>query len=227
MKSLWCWRCKANVPMLTEEEFAVISKVNTGCIESVQDWRREHNAGLHEVHLDDFFRPVEDAYEKMTGVRAHHNCIMHHRILIYGPPCPCCGRVLRTERASKCFECGYVVRPSGELAEPIEPVPGFRRVRAQIRYLTVEEGGRTRPVFDGYRGQFHYAGEPDEPHDGFQRFPTFGPDKPVPQGKMVPAVIEFHEPDWTDFHRKRMAVGTRFQIQEGEKIVGRGVITAI
>lgn len=228
MRVLWCWRCKMNIPMLDEDEYAVISELYSQGIRATQEFRKKHNLPLDKIPIADRFLPLLAEYEKMTGFRETvPNAIMHHRISIYGPPCPCCGKVLRTDRAFKCFECGYIVKPSGELAEPIEPIPRFHRVRAQIRYLTAEEGGRAQPVFDGYRGQFHYAGEQDEVHDGFQRFPTFGPDEPIPPGKTVPAVIEFHEPYWTEFHSKRMAVGTRFQIQEGRRIVGRGVIAAI
>ncbi|HSZ56104.1 MAG TPA: hypothetical protein VK797_10610 [Tepidisphaeraceae bacterium] len=51
-----------------------------------------------------------DEYERLTGFReSNFNAVHHHRVAMYGPPCPRCGKVLRTPIAYKCFECGYVV----------------------------------------------------------------------------------------------------------------------
>ena len=46
-------------------------------------------------------------YQAVTGQQArdpYH--VAHHRASLYGPPCASCGKVLRTPKASKCFECG-------------------------------------------------------------------------------------------------------------------------
>jgi translation elongation factor EF-Tu-like GTPase len=98
------------------------------------------------------------------------------------------------------------------------------RVEAEIRYLTTEEGGRRGPVASGYRGQFHYEGED---HDGIQSFPDFPAGEFIPLGQPVRALIWLPDERWKDYHSRRIHVGTRFQIREGRKIVGRGVITRV
>ena len=90
MKVLWCGRCKMDVPMLDEDEFALVwAKFESS------SWSRE--AALEE-------------YERLTGYKETiFNAMFDHRICKYGPPCPKCGKVLRTPIAYKCFECGRIV----------------------------------------------------------------------------------------------------------------------
>ena len=111
MKTLWCWRCKIDFPMLDEIEYADIHELYGKCFRGIKEYRKQRNCTLDRVpRIADFFLPVVEAYERLTGVREENaNAIMHHRIAIYGPPCPRCGKLLRTLKASKCFECGAVV----------------------------------------------------------------------------------------------------------------------
>ncbi|MCB8967446.1 MAG: hypothetical protein H6660_11185 [Ardenticatenaceae bacterium] len=53
--------------MFDEEEFAVISKIHTECIETVKQYRRENNATLAETPLDRLYQPVKDAYARLIG----------------------------------------------------------------------------------------------------------------------------------------------------------------
>jgi hypothetical protein len=87
---LWCWRCKAEVPMLDDEEFAqVVSKQN----------RDEHTTKARSA-------PFLDEYERITGFReANINAVWHHQISLYGPPCKSCGKPLRTPQAKLCGSC--------------------------------------------------------------------------------------------------------------------------
>lgn len=91
MKTQWCWRCKRNVPMLDEQEFALLlSKMPSPNPEKFGDVLAE--------------------FERLTGYpETNVNAVWHHRIANHGPPCPRCGKVLRTPVAYKCFECGCVV----------------------------------------------------------------------------------------------------------------------
>lgn len=217
-----------NVPMLDENEFAVVADLYSQGIRATKEFRQKYNIPLKDVPREGRFVPMLDAYEKMTGFReTNPNAVIHHRISTYGPPCPCCEKVLRTPVAFKCFECGYIVHPTGDLVRPPEPCKGTRRICAQIRYLLTDEGGRQEPVFDGYRGQFHYEADNYEAHDGFQRFPSLPAGEPVPLGKTVPAVVDFDQRYWDEYHSKLMKVGMRCRIQEGGKVVGRGVITYV
>jgi hypothetical protein len=80
-----------NVPMLDDDEFRhVISLRGTGTGDL---WERQ-------------FGPVLREYERITGFHAtNHNAIYHHKASLYGPPCPNCGKPLRTPEAMICGEC--------------------------------------------------------------------------------------------------------------------------
>jgi hypothetical protein len=109
MKMMYCWRCQMNVPMLDEEEFAVIDQLYSQGVQAIKEFRAEHGVSLDEISVHDFFHSVREAYQRMTGMdEANENAILHHRISIYGPPCQVCGKPLRTPRASFCAACGAV-----------------------------------------------------------------------------------------------------------------------
>lgn len=91
MKILWCYRCKMDMPMLDEAEWRLVeSKMFPVTRSRLQDGLAEYNriTGLNETNV---------------------NAVFHHQISLYGPPCPRCGKVLRTPVAYKCFECGHQV----------------------------------------------------------------------------------------------------------------------
>src|SRR5437667_107922 len=107
MKVIWCWRCKVDVPMLNEEEFSHVSNLYSQAMSATKEFRERHNIPLSGVPAQELFRPVRDAYRKMTGMdESNHNAVMHHRLSIYGPACEQCGKPLRTPRASFCAACG-------------------------------------------------------------------------------------------------------------------------
>ncbi|MDX6182353.1 hypothetical protein SGQ44_08200 [Flavobacterium sp. Fl-77] len=98
MKKLWCWRCKTEVPMLNEEEFAVATKL----------YRTGFATGTCNMTREERFKDVLDYYFELTGVRPTEcNSIMHHRIKQYGPPCENCSKPYRTPKASFCAACGH------------------------------------------------------------------------------------------------------------------------
>ena len=96
-------------------------------------------------------------------------------------------------------------------------------IEATIRYLTSDEGGRRSGVRSGYRGQFYYEGED---YDGFQFFPD-SEDEEIELGTTVRAFIQFRQERWDEVHSKRIRVGLPFEIREGSKVVGRGVVTQL
>lgn len=97
MKIVWCWRCQMEIPMLDEEEYAIAHKL---ALESFE--RRK--SGLTRA---EGFKPLLDYYKNLTGFdETEPNAILHHRILLYGPPCDQCGKPYRTPRASFCAACG-------------------------------------------------------------------------------------------------------------------------
>ncbi|HEU4323727.1 MAG TPA: hypothetical protein VFS21_11310 [Roseiflexaceae bacterium] len=113
MRVMWCWRCQQDMPMLDEEEFALVARVLQECLSSGR-----RSAGQGERHIrrsvDDIFEPVRKEYERITGMAdCHHNAVMHHRISIYGPPCAVCGKPLRTPQANWCAACWASVERDG------------------------------------------------------------------------------------------------------------------
>lgn len=99
MKVQWCWRCKANVPMLEKEEW-----------EQVWDIIRDSAQRKYDPRP-----PALAAYQRFTGFKeTDFNNLFRHRVSIYGSPCTRCGKVLRTPVAYKCFECGFQVRQPNE-----------------------------------------------------------------------------------------------------------------
>src|SRR5262245_25769826 len=97
-------------------------------------------------------------------------------------------------------------------------------IEAKIRYLTSAEGGRKTGVASGYRGQFHYQGND---YDGFQSFPDVDQAAFIELGTEVRAFVEFSKGCWDEVHQHSLYVGMPFEIREGSKLVGRGVVTRL
>jgi len=113
MQLLWCWRCKCEMPMLDEDEFAEVGRLYSGAMSATKEFRERWNIPLGIASREDRFRPLRDAYERMTGMReTNHNAIMHHRLSLYGPPCKRCKRPLRSSTAKLCGSCMFPVENS-------------------------------------------------------------------------------------------------------------------
>jgi hypothetical protein len=86
MKQLWCWRCKSEVPMLDEKEYAEFANLYGDAIQGVKELRKRSGVSLEDPSIHERFQPVRTLYERLTGMKdCHQNAIMHHRILLYGP----------------------------------------------------------------------------------------------------------------------------------------------
>lgn len=104
-KTIYCWRCKIEVPMLTEDEWQLVNP-NT-MPEQLKQYRKETDSSLSEVYRNSMGLPALVAYERITGFReTNPNALKHHRLKLYGPACTACGKPLRTPIASFCAECG-------------------------------------------------------------------------------------------------------------------------
>ena len=109
-RMMYCWRCGQDVPMLDEDEWAVMAPIMGLANREVMDYIRLHGVSLDEARLRAPSALVK--YQQLTGVTIdNHIAIYHHRAANFGPPCTHCGRPLRTPRASHCAECG-TLRPS-------------------------------------------------------------------------------------------------------------------
>lgn len=100
----------------------------------------------------------------------------------------------------------------------------FHEIEAAIRYLPSGEGGRHSGIYSGYRGQFYYDGSD---WDGFQYFPDVPDDVMVELGTTVRALVRFTQERWDEIHSKHIYVGMPFEIREGARTVGRGVVTSV
>ncbi len=111
MKQPWCWRCKSEVPMLDEDEYAEVARLYGDAIKGTKEFRQRWGVSLENASIQERFEPVRTLYERLTGMKnCHQNAIMHHRISLYGPPCKRCQRPLRTPKAKPCGSCMYPVQ---------------------------------------------------------------------------------------------------------------------
>ena len=115
MQNLYCWRCNVEMPMLDETEFEEVGGLLSEGMEATKQFRERWGLTLEQIKLAERFVPALDAFFRITGFReTNPNAIWHHRLSLYGPPCPACGRPLRTPRAKLCAACGW---PPGNAAQ--------------------------------------------------------------------------------------------------------------
>lgn len=92
MKTLWCWRCKIEVPMLDDNEFKKAKEL--------------YSLGFKNAKADRF-QPLLKYYNDLTGFEeTEPAAIMHHQISQYGVICKVCGKPYRTPNAVFCVACG-------------------------------------------------------------------------------------------------------------------------
>lgn len=105
---LYYWRCDRELPMLDEDEWAVMQPLLGRTISDFQDERTKTGIGLSEAQATGVFgRRALALYRESTGFEETNvNALWHHRLSLYGPPCVHCGKPLRTPRARLCAACG-------------------------------------------------------------------------------------------------------------------------
>lgn len=104
-RTTYCWRCKIDVPMLTEDEWEFVNP--TSLIEHIKQYRRESGCSLAEAYRANLGHRALSTYESVTGFKeSNPSALLHHRLTLYGPPCGVCGKPLRTPSASFCAACG-------------------------------------------------------------------------------------------------------------------------
>jgi hypothetical protein len=111
MKTLYCWRCNREVPMLDEKEYELLSQVHANCAGEVKTYREVHAVELDDTPRYALMTPVLDEYRRLTGVdETDPDHVLKHRLALYGAPCRACGLPLRTARATFCAACGEAVQ---------------------------------------------------------------------------------------------------------------------
>jgi hypothetical protein len=118
MQMLWCWRCRAEMPMLDEEEFhRVHQHFRDGKSELVDAPRGDEPAWEHPV-MTSATKRMLDEYNRITHFNeTNPSAVWHHRISLYGPACHACDKPLRSPRARFCAACG-AVRAQSEAPPP-------------------------------------------------------------------------------------------------------------
>lgn len=95
--------------MLDDQEFEIVRELYSEGMRATKEFRQKHDIPLVNASIDDRFRPVREAYERMTGKKdVHQNAVMHHCLSLFGSPCPKCGKPFRTSDARCCAECGFI-----------------------------------------------------------------------------------------------------------------------
>jgi hypothetical protein len=92
MKMLWCWRCRAEVPMLTDDEWRRVSAL--------------FHKGSGDRPIDRMYSSALVEHERITGRHiSNSNVLWDHIQSNYDPACDKCGKPLRTPRAELCGSC--------------------------------------------------------------------------------------------------------------------------
>jgi len=121
VKTLWCWRCRRDVPMLDDDEWAVLVEAHRSGSDEASRMavieRERVERGLaaplplraDATPAQRKLRHLSVGYEMFTGVaESDPNLVWHHVVSQYGPPCVRCGKPLRNAGAERCRECGAV-----------------------------------------------------------------------------------------------------------------------
>src|SRR5438067_1047089 len=94
--------------MLEDDEFALLVRVFDEMTVPIGAFAMQENPDRDVIGALGSARNqrILDEHERLTGSRENGGNFWHHRRGAFGPPCPKCGKLLRTPRASKCMECG-------------------------------------------------------------------------------------------------------------------------
>jgi hypothetical protein len=108
-QQVYCWRCQIEIPMLDEGEWSQLAPLLTHATKEMKNFRGRTGASLEVTMQQGIQRPALDKYQELTGFEeTNFNALWHHRLAQYGPPCEKCGKLMRTEVARFCAECGHV-----------------------------------------------------------------------------------------------------------------------
>ena len=109
----YSWRDRAEVPMLTEDEWQQILPAFYEPADRLERYRLTNAARRSGALADIDAVPVLVRYRELTGfTESNALAIWHRRRSLYGPVCTACGRLIRTVRARYCAECGALT-PAG------------------------------------------------------------------------------------------------------------------
>jgi len=92
--------------MLDESEFASVQEIYQARAHEVKLARTSEGRSLTASDSAAIASSVAARYFELTGASGLDTQeILRHGLSRFGPPCPNCGKELRTPRARKCLEC--------------------------------------------------------------------------------------------------------------------------
>lgn len=112
--------------MLDEEEYRLVEEARRKGMDFVREEQRRR--GLTDLppldipprDREEEFRAILEMYRLLTGwPETNFRAVYHHRIGLYGPPCPSCEKPLRTPQARYCPACGYGRETMSEDSRPL------------------------------------------------------------------------------------------------------------
>lgn len=115
MEIQYCWRCKVDIPMLTDKEFEFVCTIDRKpCSKTLfHNFLQLNNIENHVelknlTKIQENFKYMIESYRVITGMlELNQNAIFHHQLSQFGPPCPNCKKPLRTKLARYCASCGF------------------------------------------------------------------------------------------------------------------------
>ncbi|MGL4611666.1 MAG: hypothetical protein ACRCYY_18640 [Trueperaceae bacterium] len=95
--------------MFTETEYATLRQLWKQGDTEIETYKAKNKnwQSLNDV-VQAAYKKFFQTYKSFAQIESVAGKIglWHHRIAMYGSPCQHCGKVLKTPKASKCFECG-------------------------------------------------------------------------------------------------------------------------
>ena len=91
-------------------------------------------------------------------------------------------------------------------------------IEAEIYFLTTEEGGKTKPAFNDFSLEFSYNNQ------NWVARHTYPDVAQVNPGDTVRTYLQFLSPKE---HLGKVTIGMKFEVREGIRTVGKGIVTNI
>lgn len=108
--------------MLDEAEWELLHPLLMQHTLSIKSHRERHGSEIAEARAAVDESPALDFYFKLTSFKETNiDALWHHKISLYGKPCPQCSKPLRTQVARLCPECGWQESNNSLKSDAAEP----------------------------------------------------------------------------------------------------------
>lgn len=105
----YCWRVDKDLPMLSEDEWDILSPLLTNTIVKIKAYRAEHGCDITTARANCSPEAVAK-FEELTGYKnMGYDVMFYLRRSSYGPKCTKCSKLFRTPNAKYCAACGQML----------------------------------------------------------------------------------------------------------------------